>query len=269
MAGWICLYRDIQDHWIFSDAEHFRAWVDLLLLANHEDTTIMLKGQVVKLLRGQVGWSQVALASRWKWGHRDRVSRFLKKLSNEGMIELETTHLNSVITICNYCKYQDNYAPDKASGKAPDKAAGKAQTTIEQLNNENKITNLEEDKSSSCLEAKKINVFLSLPLNKKDELHDITDDEIELYRQLYPAIDVEQECIKILGWCIANPSKRKTKTGVAKFINTWLSKAQDQSGSRIQSNSPVLSKTEALTERNKRNIQSWLDKKMGAENASN
>ena len=32
------------------------------------------------------------------------------------------------------------------------------------------------------------------------------------------------------GWCLANPSKRKTKRGVKKFINNWLSRQQDRGG---------------------------------------
>jgi hypothetical protein len=138
MAGWICLYRDIQSHWVFNNAEHFRAWVDLLLLANHEKKTFELKGQLVIIDRGQVGLSQVSLAERWKWGHRDRVKRYLTLLEKDGMIELKTTHLNSVITICNYSHYQDEHASDEAPDKAASEAAGKAQTTIKQLNKETK-----------------------------------------------------------------------------------------------------------------------------------
>lgn len=37
MAGWISLYRSIQEHWLWKDAEMLRAWLDLLLLANYED----------------------------------------------------------------------------------------------------------------------------------------------------------------------------------------------------------------------------------------
>ena len=35
----------------------------------------------------------------------------------------------------------------------------------------------------------------------------------------------------MLGWCDANPKKLKTKDGVKKFINSWLSKEQDKGGS--------------------------------------
>ena len=48
--------------------------------------------------------------------------------------------------------------------------------------------------------------------------------------QLYPAADVEQELRNMRGWCLANPTKRKTINGVNRFINGWLGKAQDRGG---------------------------------------
>lgn len=49
------------------------------------------------------------------------------------------------------------------------------------------------------------------------------------YVTLYPNVDVKQQFNKMRGWCIANPRKRKTKKGVVRFINSWLSKRQDES----------------------------------------
>jgi len=34
------------------------------------------------------------------------------------------------------------------------------------------------------------------------------------------------------GWLDANPAKRKTKKGILRFVNTWLSKEQDKGGSK-------------------------------------
>ena len=56
--------------------------------------------------------------------------------------------------------------------------------------------------------------------------------DVDEYAALYPAIDVEQELRKIRGWCLANPTRRKTKRGVKRFINSWMSHSQDKGGSR-------------------------------------
>ena len=52
-------------------------------------------------------------------------------------------------------------------------------------------------------------------------------DEVEKYRELYPAVDTDQEFRKMIGWLDANPKNRKTPKGIQKFINGWLSRAQD------------------------------------------
>jgi hypothetical protein len=44
---------------------------------------------------------------------------------------------------------------------------------------------------------------------------------------IYPQADVMGELRKMKGWFIGNPSKRKTKSGILRFVNSWLSKAQD------------------------------------------
>lgn len=48
------------------------------------------------------------------------------------------------------------------------------------------------------------------------------------YVRLYPNVDVERQFNEMRGWCISNPSKRKTMRGVKRFVNGWLSRAQDR-----------------------------------------
>ena len=52
--------------------------------------------------------------------------------------------------------------------------------------------------------------------------------DIDLYKSLYPSVDVEQEMRKMVGWSDANPAKRKTKMGMKRFVNGWLSREQDK-----------------------------------------
>lgn len=62
---------------------------------------------------------------------------------------------------------------------------------------------------------------------KNNEYYRISNEEISQYLILYPDVNIEAEIKKMQGWCINNPSKRKTKSGIKRFINAWLSKAQD------------------------------------------
>jgi len=75
------------------------------------------------------------------------------------------------------------------------------------------------------------NVFIRLQLNDKS-MFPIFDDDLVKWRDLYPSVNVEQELRNMVGWIDGNPTKRKTKTGIKKFVNGWLSKEQDQGGRR-------------------------------------
>lgn len=44
---------------------------------------------------------------------------------------------------------------------------------------------------------------------------------------LYPAVDVEQQLRNMRGWLWANPKNRKTKAGIMRFVNSWLSREQN------------------------------------------
>ena len=45
------------------------------------------------------------------------------------------------------------------------------------------------------------------------------------YVRLYPNVDVKQQFNEMRGWCLSNRAKRKTRKGVKRFVNYWLSRA--------------------------------------------
>lgn len=69
--------------------------------------------------------------------------------------------------------------------------------------------------------------FITLTLNDKSEYPFFRKD-IDEYKELYPAVDVEQQFRTMKGWCKDNPTKRKTKRGIRKFVNSWLAREQDK-----------------------------------------
>lgn len=68
---------------------------------------------------------------------------------------------------------------------------------------------------------------ITLLLNDKSE-YPVTQKQIEEWKPLYPAIDVMQEFRGMKAWLISNPTNRKTRRGIMKFINGWLSRAQNR-----------------------------------------
>ena len=73
----------------------------------------------------------------------------------------------------------------------------------------------------------KNNIVEPVPLNDGTEYLP-TEAEISEYTRLYPSVDIITEFRKIRAWCLSNPTKRKTKAGVKRFINNWLSREQDK-----------------------------------------
>ncbi len=111
----------------------------------------------------------------------------------------------------------------KDLGKDPDKGIGKDLGKDSDMNT-----------SYSCPEPEKLDTgqkVISLILNDKT-FHDVYQKDIEKWNELFPAVDVMQELRKMVGWLDSNPTKRKTKRGINRFINNWLSNAQDKGGTR-------------------------------------
>lgn len=98
-------------------------------------------------------------------------------------------------------------------------------------------------------------------------LYPVKRGEIEKYRELYPAVDVDQEFRKMIGWLGANPKNRKTQRGIGRFINGWLCRAQDSARpERSGQMSPQKNQFHNFPPRNtdydalvQREIQEWLN----------
>ena len=57
----------------------------------------------------------------------------------------------------------------------------------------------------------------------------VTKEFVEEMKLCYPDVDIEAQLKKMRAWCVSNPQKRKTQKGILKFINSWLSREQDNS----------------------------------------
>ena len=79
---------------------------------------------------------------------------------------------------------------------------------------------------------------ISLPLND-GTFFDVSENDRAKWSQLYPNVDVLQQLRNMAGWCDANPTKRKTRGGVKRFITAWLAREQDKGGKAHQ-NKPFI-----------------------------
>ena len=121
--GWIKLHRVIQDSAIWSSDEPFdrrSAWMDILMMVNHEQRTILINGRPQVVEAGQRWTSIRVLAERWKWS-KDRVMRYLNLLVETGMITLHKTPNGTLLSVVKYGFYQYGQDTDKDAGKDTDK----------------------------------------------------------------------------------------------------------------------------------------------------
>ena len=74
---------------------------------------------------------------------------------------------------------------------------------------------------------------ISLPLND-GTFFDVSENDRAKWSQLYPNVDVLQQLRHMAGWCDSNPTKRKTRGGIKRFITAWLAREQDKGGKAPQ-----------------------------------
>ena len=125
--GYIKIYRDIWDHWIWKSNrpfDEFHAWVDLIMLMNHQREEVLFDGKVLTVKRGSKITSLRNLAIRWGWG-KNRVSDFLNTLEENGMISQVRDSKKTVISVVNYSIYQDSKKAKRDSDRDSDRDTDK------------------------------------------------------------------------------------------------------------------------------------------------
>ncbi len=71
--------------------------------------------------------------------------------------------------------------------------------------------------------------IITLPLNTGEE-YPFFQSDLQEFAELYPAVNILQAMRGMRGWLLTNPSRRKTKRGIRRFVNSWLAKDQDKGG---------------------------------------
>lgn len=106
--GWLKIHRKILDNFLWEDRPFSRgqAWIDLILIANHEDKTTIFNGNVVEIKRGQKMTSLRKLSDRWGWSIT-KTKKFLEVLQSEKMLTYKSNSKNTVYAIVNFNNYQE------------------------------------------------------------------------------------------------------------------------------------------------------------------
>ena len=139
-TGWISIHRKIRECVIWDSDEPFTrrdAWIDLLLLANHRDKETIFDGEKITIRRGQYLTSVRKLAQECHWG-KDKTLKYLKLLEECEMITRDADSRRTLITIVNYCLYQDKSDDVADSNKDSEQTVNRhSSATNNNINNDN------------------------------------------------------------------------------------------------------------------------------------
>lgn len=153
--------------WLSEPFTRGQAWIDLFGLAQHSKGYFRVRGIKIEVERGQLAYSQVTLAKRWKWS-RNKVRRYLKELEKDKDMKQQNNEVTTIITIL---KYNDWQANDTAEG----------QQTIQQKDSRRTAndTHTKNDKNDKNVKKEEINTLRDIksrhksPTSKKPTNPDI------------------------------------------------------------------------------------------------
>lgn len=210
-TGYIKLYRQLQDCWIWRDEEdperftRAQAWIDLLLYANHREKKIRYDDGFKMIKRGQFLTSKRKLAERWMWNRRT-VDKFLNLLAKDEMITLECTTKHTLITIVNYDIYQGDgvvSAPQDAPEYAPRSSTNKNDKNDKNVKNNNISSDelvKKQPYSDNAMVNEAINDFIK---HRRKIKAPMTDRAIELFiKKLNGMTDDPEKQVEIINTAI-------------------------------------------------------------------
>lgn len=120
MSGFYLMHRGWQDNPVFRNEAFSRrdAFLWLIEAATYRTVRVHAGAGEITLERGQLSHSLRFMAKAWQWDEA-KVRRFLSSLSRAKMIDAHTDAGQTVVTVCNYDKYQ---APERVTDAASDAA---------------------------------------------------------------------------------------------------------------------------------------------------
>lgn len=237
-GNYIKLNRKILEWGWYTDTNTFKLFLHLLLSANYKDGEFL----GIQIKRGQALKSISKLSAETGLTSRN-IRTAVDHLKATGEITCQPTRYGQLITVEKYALYQDfECITDKeptwnrqGSDKEPTWNRQRSDNILrrkeckegkkERVLRESKDSLSQSDQIAHGMEA---NVE-AIPLTDGTEWRP-TVSEYDEYCRLYPSVDVFVSFRRMRAWSLSNPTKKKTRNGVKRFVNTWLSKEQDNSG---------------------------------------
>ena len=170
----------------------------------------------------------------------ERVRRFRERQASQS--DGEALQCNADVTECNADGAQCHVDIDKDidididQEKEKDKSKIKNIYCAELSETPQRQQPPKTDKKPETIEVEPVPSGYKIILLDKS-FYEIPLEKLNFWKESYPAVDVEQEIRNMEAWADANPTRRKTRNGVVRFITNWLKREQDKGGSYQRGNS--------------------------------
>lgn len=232
--GFIKLDRAIFEHWIFQDAEKFKAFVDLIQLMRFRDGELLIGNEIVVVPRGSYYTSILKLADRWGWS-RDKTRAFLTLLEKQNMIKVKSTTKGTMLTLENYRLYQDETPTVYTSN--PQQTDNEKTSNRHQTDNESytKEECKEREERKECKERE----------GGESKTYSQSLELCKYFSELLPGQNITQHLAAITIWielfgfdwtkeaiqkCASNKN-RFIKPWIEKVLKTWKSEGKEETKS--------------------------------------
>ena len=164
------------------------------------------------------------------------VDAYLSELEAGGFIQRYAMEASRFIQIVNFLKHQMPHHTERPSIIPPQKD-GELTVPLQESNGETRVGK-GKGKDNGKGSGKGTTTassptgsqppILLFPTNGAVREWGLTADVVASLQAGYPHMDALAECRKALTWCQLNPTKRKTATGMARFLAGWMGRANDR-----------------------------------------
>lgn len=194
LTNFIPLNRKLFEHSLWCEEREysrFEAWLYLLKEARFENTKVIDKGRFVLINRGQIYASIRFLAEAFGWSTK-KVGSYLQMLEMDSMIKRETVKETgqTMITICNYEKYNTTKLDEETPRETQRKQQGNAEETKSNTVNKGNTVDKEILSSESMKKSESLEVRREEQRKKLDAAKAATRKrKDDFYKTLIPYVD--------------------------------------------------------------------------------
>lgn len=117
--GFIRLNRKFFENALWKEPREYsraEAWLDLIQSARFDSSSVIVKGRVLDVQKGEIAASRRYLEARWGWGST-KVGNFLDVLKQNQMITIKQTSGQTILSLCNYSLYNEPQTNQQTTDK--------------------------------------------------------------------------------------------------------------------------------------------------------